>query len=154
MGLLALADTNSTSSTTSSLGMLTTHTESVVVTDTTMAAHLLQTLEIFTKLVIQVVDQKMVIFSVTNILLSIQHPKGDVVFERVLDHIDNTFELVFLQLTGTFLDIDVCALACKEGKSTTNTFDVGDGKGNLLPTVDVGVHQTNDVLEAFLVGTN
>ena len=61
--LLLLRYTNGATATASGLGMLTSSTETPVVTKTTMSTDLLQTLQIFTELVVQKVSHNLAGFA-------------------------------------------------------------------------------------------
>lgn len=98
---LLLADTDSATSSASSLGVLTTDTETPVVSQTTVSSDLLQALQIFTQLALHTVGQDLVVFAIDNITLSVQEPFWDLVLSRVLDDGDNTFEFFRGDFTGT-----------------------------------------------------
>ena len=67
-----------------SLGVLTTGSESPIMTETTMRADLLQTLKIFTKLVVENVGHHLGSLAVLDVSLSVQEPIGDLVLSWVL----------------------------------------------------------------------
>lgn len=98
---LLLADTDSATSSASSLGMLTTDTETPVVSQTTVSSDLLQALQIFTQLALHTVGQDLVVLAVDDITLSVQEPFWDLVLSRVLDDGDDTFEFFGSDFTGT-----------------------------------------------------
>jgi hypothetical protein len=86
---------------TSRLGVLSTDTHSPEVTETTVGADLLQTLEIVTELGVDTVGEDLVVFAVNNILLSVEEPGGDFELSGVLDDGDETLELIGVEVTGT-----------------------------------------------------
>ena len=45
------------------------------------------------------------------------------------------------------VEIDISLLTSDVGETTTNTLDGSQGNGNLILTVNVGVEQTDNVLE-------
>lgn len=47
--------------------------------------------------------------------------------------------------------VDIGLLADQVGVPTSNTLDLGQGNGDLLLAVNVGVEQTQDVLEVCLL---
>jgi hypothetical protein len=55
-----------------------------VVADTTMAADLLEMLEILTQLGVYVVGEELSVLAVTTVLLSVEEPIGDLVLAGVL----------------------------------------------------------------------
>ena len=67
-----------------SLGVLTTSTESPIMTKTTMRADLLQTLQVLTKLVVENVGHHLGSLAVLDISLSVQEPIRDLVLSWVL----------------------------------------------------------------------
>lgn len=68
--------------------------------------------------------------------------------QRVLDDGDDTLEFFGGQITGALLEVDVGLLADQVGVSASNTGDFGQGVHDLLLALDVGVQQTDDILEA------
>ena len=121
-------------------------------TETTVNADLLQALQVLTELVIQAVGQELGVGSVLAVLLSVQEPGGDLVLSRVLHNGDDALQVGNLQVTSALGQVDFGLLAHDGGKATTNTLDGGQGEDDLLGTVNVGVEQTDDVLEARLLG--
>ncbi len=71
-----------------------------MMTDSTVTPNLLQALHVLTELVVQGVDKQVVIFSIANVLSSVDHPKGNFVFERVLDDVDYALKVGFGEFTG------------------------------------------------------
>ena len=121
-------------------------------TETTVNADLLQALQVLTELVIQAVGQKLGVGSVLAVLLSVQEPGGDLVLSRVLHNGDDALQISNLQVTSTLGQVDLGLLAHNGGEATADTLDGGQGEDDLLGTVNVGVEQTDDVLEASLLG--
>jgi len=72
--LLLLGDTDGTTSAAGSLGVLTTDTESPVVTETSVGTDLLQPLEIVTELGVNTVGQDLRVLAIDNIALSVKEP--------------------------------------------------------------------------------
>lgn len=98
---LLLGDTDGTATATSRLGVLTTDTETPVVTETTVSADLLQALQIITELGVDTVGENLRVLAVDNVALSVEEPGGDLVLGRVLDDGDDTLELFRGKLTST-----------------------------------------------------
>ena len=69
---------------TGGLGVLAPHTEAPVVTETTVGADLLQTLEILTKLVVEDVGHHLGSLAVLDVTLPVQEPVRDLVLTGVL----------------------------------------------------------------------
>ena len=98
---LLLADTDGATTATGSLGVLTTDTETPVVTETTVRADLLEALEILTVLAVETVGKDLVVLAVHDIALSVQEPGGDLVLGGVLEDGDNALEFFGGKFTGT-----------------------------------------------------
>ena len=98
---LLLGDTDSSATTTSSLGVLTTNTKGPHVTKTTVGPDLTQTFQIITQLGIQSVGNNLRVGSGLDITLSVQQVRRDFVGERMLDDIDELVLLLLGQFTGT-----------------------------------------------------
>lgn len=133
---------NSAATATSGLGVLTTDTETEVVTDTTVSLDLLQALKVVTQLRVDVVRQELAALAVNNVALPVQEPVGDLELGRVLQDGHNALELVRVELTGALAKVDIGLLANNVGVSATNTLDLGEGILNLDLAVNVGVEQT------------
>merc|ERR1712141_876959 len=127
--------------------MLTSGTETPVMTKTTVSPDFLQTLQIFTKLVVQEISHYLVSLAVLDVLLSIQEPVGNLVLTRVLHNGDDFLNLLFAQLTSALVKINVSLLEDKVGITTTYTLDGGDGEHDVPLTINVGVHNTQNVLK-------
>ena len=145
--LFLLGDTNGTTATTSSLGVLTTNTDTPVVTETTVVTDLLQTFEIFTELGVKNVGDDLRRLAVNNILLSVEEPVGDLVLGRVLENSDNTFQFFRREFTSSLGKINISLLTGNVGETTTNTLDGSQGNLDLDTTVNVSVEETDNVLE-------
>lgn len=97
---LLLADTDGTATATGSLGVLTAHTQTPVVTQTTVGADTLETLEILTDLAVEGVGDDLGVLAVGDVALSVQEPCGDLVLGGVLEDGDHTLEFFGGELTG------------------------------------------------------
>lgn len=148
---LLLADTDGAATATGGLGVLSTDTETPVVTETTVGADLLQALEILTHLAVQVVGDNLGVLAIGDVALSVQEPGGDLVLGRVLEDGDDTLKLFGGKLTGALVEVNISLLADQVGVTATDTLDLGQGVHNLLLAVNIGVEQTQDVLEVRLL---
>ena len=81
--------------------MLTTDTETPVVTKTAVGADLLESLEILAELGVDTVGQDLVVLAIDNVALSVEEPAGDLVLGGVLDDGDDALELFGGKLTST-----------------------------------------------------
>jgi hypothetical protein len=98
---LLLGDTDGPTPTTGGLGVLTTDTETPVVTKTTVSADLLQALEIITELGVDTVGENLVVLAIDDIALSVEEPGGNLVLGGVLDDGDDALKLFGGEFTGT-----------------------------------------------------
>ena len=130
--------------------MLSTDTQTPRVAQTTVDTDLLQALQVLTQLVVQAVGQQLAGGAVLDVLLTVQEPGGDLVLGRVLHDGDDALQVSNLQVTSALAQVDVGLFADDSGEATADTLDGGQGKDDLLGTVDVGVQQTDDVLEPGL----
>lgn len=108
---LALADTDGTATATGGLGVLTTDTETPVVTETTVGADTLQALEILTDLAIDTVGDHVVVLAIADVALSVQEPGGDLVLKGVLEDGDEALEFFGREFTGAVILLVVLALS-------------------------------------------
>ena len=98
---LLLADTDGASAAASGLGVLTTDTQTPVVTETTVGADLLEALEIVTELGVQSVGNDLGVLAIGDVALSVQEPGGNLVLGRGLKNGDDALELFGGELTST-----------------------------------------------------
>ena len=97
---LLLGHTDRPAAATGGLGVLTTHTQAPVVTETTVGADLLQALQIITQLRVHAIGQDLRVFAIHNIALSVEEPRGDLVLGWALDDGDDSLELFGGEFTG------------------------------------------------------
>ena len=100
---LLLADTDGPSSSAGSLGVLSTDTETPVVSETSVGTDLLQSLEIVTELAVDTVGKNLEVLAVDNVALSVEEPGGDLVLGWVLDDGDDALEFFRGKLAGAAL---------------------------------------------------
>ena len=148
---LLLGNTDGTATTTGGLGVLTTHTEAPVVTETTVSADLLETLQVLTQLGVDTVGEDLRVLAVDNVALSVEEPGGNLVLRGVLDDGDDSLKLFGGKFTSTLVQINIGLLADQVGVTATDTLDLGQGVHDLLLAIDVGVQKTQDELEVRLL---
>ena len=102
-----LADTDGTAAASSGLGVLATDTEAPVVSETTVSTDLLQTLEIIAELRVNTVGENLAVLAINDIVLTVEHPAGDLVCGRVLEDGDETLELFRGELSGALVQVDI-----------------------------------------------
>lgn len=109
-------------------------------------------LQIFTQLVIQVVAEQLGELAILMILLTIQEPIGNLVILRVLHDGHNTLKVSLIKLTSTLVKVHFSLAADESGVAASTTLYGGQGEHDLLTTINVGVEETQDVLEAAFFG--
>lgn len=80
---LLLGHTDGATATTGRLGVLSTYTETPVVSETTVSTDLLQALEIFTELAVDTVGEDLRVLAIDDIALPVEEPGGDLVCHGV-----------------------------------------------------------------------
>ena len=116
-----------------------------------MGTNFLQSLEIITELRVDTVGENLVVLAVDNVLLSVQEPCRDLELGGVLDDGNDALQFVRVEFTSTLVEVDVGLFADQVGVSATNTLDLGQCIHDFAFTVNIGVEETENVLE-LLVG--
>lgn len=130
------------SSSTGSLGVLTSNTQTPEMSDTTVSSDLLQSFQIVSQLGFDTVGQSVVVLTIVNVSLTVQKPGWDLVLSWVLHDLDNSFQFFLGQLTSSLVQIDISLLTDQVGVTTTNTLNGGQGVNDLDVTINVSVQQT------------
>jgi len=104
---LLLRHTHGPAPTTSCLGVLATHAEAPVVTQTTMRTDLLQSFQIVTELRVDTVGEDLRVLTIHNIALSVEEPAGDLVLCGVLDDGNDALEFFRGEFTGTICVLEL-----------------------------------------------
>ena len=144
--------------------------------NTPVSTNFLQSLQIFSKFIIECVCEKLRVLSIYNISLSIEEPFWDFVLSGVLKDCDDTFEFFSGKFSGTTRKtlqllsenrLLRSTSACNQQRSkrneryflddhvrvsSTDTLDFSQREHDFVFSVDVGVEETEDVLECILVG--
>ena len=84
-----------------SLGVLTSHSETPMVPQTTMRSNLLESLEIVSQFLVNGIGKSVRAFAIDEIFLSVEEPSGDLELGGVLHNGDDSLEFVRVELTGT-----------------------------------------------------
>lgn len=71
-----------------------------VVPETSVGTDFLQSLQVFTELVVECVGENLRVLAVDDIALPVQEPTGDLVLGGVLDDCDDTLKLFCGKFTG------------------------------------------------------
>jgi len=132
---------------TSGLGVLTSDLQAPEMSKTSVTSDLLESFKIFSELSIQSVGSQLGESTILEILLSVQEPLGDTVADGVSNDFLDLVHLFFRKVTGSSVGVELGLLADEERESSTDTLDASDGEGELSLTFDVGVEDTENVLE-------
>jgi hypothetical protein len=127
--------------------VLTPDLDAPVVAETPVRADLLEGLQVLTELGRDLVRNNVVRLAVDTVLLPVDHPVRDVESAGVLEDTDDALDLLGGELTGTLGEVNLGLLADQVGDTTTNTGDGGEGVDDLLPSINVSVEDTKNVLE-------
>ena len=147
--LLLACNSHSLVTTSGGARVLTTNTQTVRVTHTTVTADLLQTFLVLAELDVHHVGRHMLGLAGLRVTLTVQEPRRDLVLEGVSEDIRQTLDLLVRQGAGTAVAVNVGLLAAEKGEPNTDTLHHAEGEGDLTTAVDVGVQQTHDVLEVL-----
>ena len=112
--------------------MLASHFDPPVVSQTSVVSHLLQPLDVVSQLGIQLVGRQLRIFTVLDVLLSVQKPIRHAKLSRVGDDDHQRFEFSSGEFPSSFTHIDFRLFADDVGKSTTDAFDFRERVHDLL----------------------
>jgi hypothetical protein len=129
------------------LRVLTTHSVTPEVTDTSVHSNLLHSLNIATYSRNQHVDNTLSRLSRHDILLPIHEPVGNFELLRVVDDGDQFLNLFVGQCTRTTVNIYFCLLANNVRKSFANANNLGHSKHCLPLPLNVRVQHTQNVLK-------
>jgi hypothetical protein len=132
---------------TSGASVLSTDSNSPPVTQTTVSPNLLKTLNIITKLSIDVLGKDLGVLSCLEILLSVQKPKGDLELTRILNDGHDLFDLISSEFSTSLVDIDFRLLANQVSKSTSKTLDFRQAKDDITLSLYVRIENTQNVLK-------
>lgn len=111
--------------------MLTTDLQAPVVAEAAVSAHLLQVLQVLAELDVDLVGHEHGALAVNLILLSVEHPLGDLEHLRVGEDRDDLLDLVSAQLTSALGEINASLLADDVRDAAADTGDGGEGILNL-----------------------
>lgn len=131
----------------SGAGVLSTHSDSPPMPQTTMGTDLLHPLNIITQLGIEVLSENLGVLSSLEILLPIEEPKWDLELTRVLDDSNQLLNLIRSELSGALGDINLGLLADKVGETTSKSLDFGQSENNITLSFNIRIQNTKNVLE-------
>lgn len=141
------------SSSTGAVGVLTSDFEQPVVSESSVSSGLLHSLEVLSDLGFQDVGGGVHVDSLLEVSSSVEEPDWDVVFLGLDDDFRNELPEFGADLSGSDVDIDVGDLADGVSESSSDSSDGGQGVGDDSFSNDVGVLDSDDVLERLGVFT-
>ena len=139
--------------------MLTSNSQSPIVSQTTVTPNI--TLRIYliffilSRSSLNLVSKTLVVLSVSEILLSVEEPKGDVESNWVGNNLGHLLGFSLVQVSGSSVwvkseDLNLCKIlyfANHDGESSSDTLDVSQTEWQLLSALDVCVQNTENVLK-------
>ena len=146
--LLALVTDGSTGST-SGLGVLTSNLKVPEVSETSVHSHLFHSLNVFSELGVQIVGSNLLVLSVLDVLSLVQEPLRESVTFWVSDDFGDLVDLGFGKFTSSLGGVYSCLLAQSDSKSSAKTSDGSDCVWDESLTIDVGIQDTDNVLEVL-----
>ena len=96
---------------------------------------------------IQVVGNELGPVSVLWVLLSVEEPLWNVVVSWSGDDVVNSFDLILVHLSRSFVAVNLGDFEGEDGESSTETSDLSKTEWGLLFTVDVCVLDSKNVYE-------
>ena len=150
MNLFLLGDTNGPTLSAGGLGVLTSDSETPVMSETSVGSDLLQSLQILTQFVVQLVTEDLGELAVLDILLPVEEVVWDFVLAGVLHDLHDSLKFLLGDLSCALGDVDICFLQYNVAVPSSYTSDRSKGVHNLLFTIDVGVKNTKNMLELGL----
>ena len=151
---LLLGDSHDGTSSAGTLGVLASDLQAPEVAETGVAPDLLHPLHVFSHLGVVVVGNHLEGVAVLEVPLSVQEPLGHSVAEGVLHDVLQGLALFLRQLAGPQVRVHSGDLAAQVGEPPSDALDHSQTVAHLPLTVDVGVENTQDVLELGVVLQN
>lgn len=127
--------------------MLTADADAPPVAETAVGADLLEPLDVVAELGVEVLGEDLGVLAGLPVLLSVEEPEGDLELAGVLDDGDELLDLVGGELAGALVDVDLGLLADEVGEAAAEALDLGQGEDDIPLTLNVGVEDTQNVLE-------
>ncbi len=130
--------------------MLSSHLQSPLVPQTSVAPDLEESLDVFSELGLEDVGGHLEVLALLVVSLPVEEPPGDSVAFGVVDDIGDGVALGLSEFSGSEFGVDPEDLADEEAKPASNSLDLVEGEGDGPLAVDVGVQDTMDVFECIL----
>lgn len=134
---------------TGGLSVLSSDLKSPPVSETSVDSDFFHSLDILSELGVQIVGGDLLVLAVLEVSSSVEEPLREAVSFRVGDDFGDLVDFFLGQLAGSLLVVYSGLLAESDGESTADTSDGSDGVRNQSLSFDVGVQDTDNVLEVF-----
>ena len=144
---LLSGNTEGLTASTGGLGSLSSNSVTPVMSETSMVLGFSHSLKILSHVGIEVVGNELGPVSMLWVLLSVEEPLWDVVVSWSGNDVVNSFDLSLVQLTGSFIAVNLSDFEGKDRESSTKTSDLSKTEWSLLFTVDVCVLDSKNVHE-------
>lgn len=131
----------------SRLRVLSPNPNSPPVPQSPVGADLLHAFDVVAELGVEALGEDLGVFAGFEVLLTVEEPEGDHKLLGVLDDSDDLLDLVGGELSGTLIDVDLGLLADEVGETAAEAADLGEGEDHVPLSLNVGVEDTEDVLE-------
>ena len=118
-----------------------------MVSNTLVGLHLLHSLDVLSQLGLQDIGGHLQVLSLLVISLPVEEPSGHSSSLGVVDQGGNLFGLGLAELSGSDSGVDSEDLADEEPESPSHSSDGFEGVRDCSLSVNVGVEDTQDVLE-------
>jgi hypothetical protein len=84
------------------------------------------------------------------VLFPVQKPVWDLELSWIPHNHHKILKLCSTQLSSTFTHVYVCLLANKVRKSSPHSLDGGQGKHDLLSSINIGIEHTQNMLKILI----
>jgi hypothetical protein len=144
---LLSGNTEGLTASTGGLGSLSSNSVTPVMSETSMVLGLSHSLKILSHHGIQVVGNELGPVSMLWVLLSVEEPLWNVVVSWSGDDVVNSLDLILVELSRSFVAVNLSDFEGKDGESSTETSDLSETEWSLLFTVDVCVLDSKNMLK-------
>jgi len=130
--------------------VLASNLESPLVSETSVAPDLEESLDVFSELGFEDVGGDLQVLSLLVVSLSVEEPSGDTVALGIGNKVSDGIALSLGELSCSELRVESENLADEESEPSADTLDLVEREGDGSLTVDVGVENTMNMLEGVL----
>ena len=127
--------------------MLSPDPNSPPVPETSVRPDLLHPLHILSQASIESLSEDLSVLPGLEVLLPVEEPEGNLELLGGLNDSDDLLDLIGRKLPRPLVNVNLRLLADKVGETTSDTLNLGKGKDNVALTLNVGVEDTQNVLE-------